>query len=61
MSWRKFWGSGEEHKMDDDGNFDTQSEFEEAVGDGSLKCDGYGTYYDPDSGDEYWNDGTKKN
>ena len=47
------------YRMDDDGNFDTADEAKRAESNGHIQKTSSG-YWDKDTGDEYWEDGTKK-
>ena len=57
MSW--FWDD-DGYKRDSDGSFWDEDEAERAADNGDIKRLFGGGYYDPDSKDEYWPDGTKK-
>lgn len=54
MPWNQ-----DHYRMDDEG-FASQAEMDRAVNNGDLEELSNGSYWDRQTGDEYWSDGTKK-
>ena len=48
------------YKRDSDGGFWDKEEAERAADNGDIRRLNNGSFWDPDSDDEYWPDGTKK-
>lgn len=48
------------YKKEPDGDYQSQKEIERAYGNKHLEKLSNGCYYDPQTGEEYWPDGTKK-
>lgn len=48
------------YNLDDDGNFEDQDEFDRAFNNGDIKTGDGTNRYDPDTGQDYWPDGTKR-
>lgn len=60
MGWKEDWIKNH-YDLDDEGNFENESEFERALKNGDLTSCNFGRYYyDRETGQEYWPDGTKK-
>lgn len=55
MGWLK-----DHYELDDDGNFDSVEELRDAVENNDLVELSNGTFWDKETGDEYWADGEKK-
>lgn len=57
MSW---FFDDDGYKRDSDGGFWDREEAERAADNGDVRRLNNCNFWDPDSGDEYWSDGTKK-
>lgn len=49
------------YKFDRNGNFSSKSELNRAASNGDVQKLSGGTFWDKQTGSEYWSDGTKKN
>lgn len=55
MSW-----NDNHYYKEENGDFRSQAEAEKAADNGDLRRLSNGCYYDTETGEEYWPDGTKK-
>lgn len=59
MGWPNW--INDHYDLDDDGNFEDENECKRAFDNGDLKsCDGGRFFYDPETNQDYWPDGSKK-